>query len=60
MVSYPVPGMQYASHPSRRNVTRGVMGSIGIAPFPGSGVVLDWESQKLISCTPQLCPHATR
>lgn len=51
---------QYASHPSRRNVARGVMGNIGIAPFPGSDVVLDWESQKLMPCTPQLCPYATR
>jgi multiple sugar transport system substrate-binding protein len=31
---------------------------IGAVILPGSTRVLDWETGKLVDCTPELCPHA--
>jgi multiple sugar transport system substrate-binding protein len=30
---------------------------VGVAPTPGSQVVLDRSSRQLVECTPELCPH---
>ncbi|GLI68043.1 hypothetical protein VaNZ11_012366 [Volvox africanus] len=35
-------------------------GKLGVAPMPGSFEVLDRASNQLVSCSPVLCPFATR
>ncbi|HET7717883.1 MAG TPA: extracellular solute-binding protein, partial [Bauldia sp.] len=35
-----------------------VIGKWGAAIMPGSKQVLDWETGKLVDCTPEICPHA--
>lgn len=34
-------------------------GRTGLAPTPGSTTVYDRASQKLVECTPVICPYAT-
>jgi multiple sugar transport system substrate-binding protein len=35
-----------------------VIGKWGAAIMPGSTQVLDWETGKLVDCTPEICPYA--
>ncbi|MGI9417515.1 MAG: ABC transporter substrate-binding protein [Geminicoccaceae bacterium] len=38
--------------------TSKIQDKVGAVPLPGSTRVLDWETGKLVDCTPEICPHA--
>ncbi len=53
-------GTQSLSHRSRLPTFRRVQGRIGFMRFPGSEVVLDRPSKKLVLCDRDRCPYADR
>ena len=38
--------------------TSNIKDKVGAVIMPGTRRVLDWESGKLVDCTPEICPHA--
>lgn len=38
--------------------TSNIKDKVGAVIMPGTTRVLDWESGKLVDCTPEICPHA--
>ncbi len=38
--------------------TSKIQDKVGAVPLPGSTRVLDWDTGKLVDCTPEICPHA--
>eukprot|EP00198_Chlamydomonas_reinhardtii_P012947 XP_001702284.1 predicted protein [Chlamydomonas reinhardtii] len=51
---------QFKSDSAASNPASRVRGRIGVAPLPGSEVVLDWPSNTLQPCDATRCPYATR
>jgi multiple sugar transport system substrate-binding protein len=38
--------------------TSNIKDKVGAIPLPGSTRVLDWDTGKLVDCTPEICPYA--